>query len=255
MKLTSPILMVGLVAVAGVGGYMLLMRPATPAPDAAASNPTPLLYATGNGTQATSSNQVSSGQSDNNTALAAIAAANSHISDNTASVALAQIKASKDAAGQSLIAGFVGNIFKNFAGMAKAGVSQLGGTGTIGDQTFSLNTGLVYTNPALNMSYAAGYDANHNLIGTGPGGQTMILAPSAQQTYNTTKFTDAKGAVNTGPVVPLGSAWPMGTTATPTPTHVAQPRVTTPVLKNDFSKSSIQDTRPNGQTKNNGRWT
>ena len=196
-------LLIGLIGAAGIGGYYLLAGGGSVAagePDTSAdgySSGNPLLYATGLGTQAQSSDATAAGTSSIGSAMEALSAAMNMTSANDLTASLAGIGAEKEVALASIKTDFMTDFLAAIPTLAKSGVSQITGNG--------FDTGIVYTNPAQNLSYASGYDSYGNLIGTKPGGGTMILMQSAQKNYDMTKYVDALGKVGTGVVTTLGS--------------------------------------------------
>lgn len=202
----------GGLSIAGLVGFMYFKNASTPADVAATdTSQTPLLYATGLGTQAVPSSATQGPTTDLNSVLSNLSSVLSGNSQNDLTASLAQIGASRDVALASISSDttvakinansdFMTKFMANISGLAKAGISQIMGAGGIG-------AGIVYSDPTKNLSYATGVDASGNIVGKGTGGADMLLQLSAQTQYNSSKYVDATGKTLLGKITTLGGPY------------------------------------------------
>lgn len=213
-------LYIGGAAILAIGGYFVLTRSSASPVENVQSEPTPLLYASGFGTTATSSNSTPGATTDVNSQLSSIMSAIQGQSANDMAASLASTAAQKDIALAGIASdtqlglantnlGFMDLFMGSLKDLKKMGISQINGAGGLG-------AGLVYTDPKKNLSYATGFDANGNLIGENAAGQQMLLQQSAQQAYDNSIVSGVDGFYYQGN---------SGTTIGTKPTN---PRVVTP---------------------------
>lgn len=211
------VIMGGLAAL-GAGAYFYLKPPATEAADETSDGSTwayPMTYATAFG--GIPSSGVGGGSISNETGMAALAAAFDQKGMNELALGMASLSVEKDLGLATIKSGVDINANNNASDyltkflamsptLSKLGISGIGGGyNPTANGGFNIDAGMIYTNPALNLAFASGYNEKGDLVSSLPGGKSSILIQDAQSVYDMTKFIDMTGTTKVAPVTTLGS--------------------------------------------------